>query len=127
MTGVQCRLPSPGIPCERRCAGTPFNSPSERGRKRITLCEGDGRPGHPCAPFTLTLGPPLNLPLRGGGKDVRERGHDRRSGHHPPLWIPAFAGMTFMCGRDDGGAGMTELLLELAAFYEVVEEVGVGF
>ena len=108
MMCAQCRLPSPGIPCERRCAGTPFNSPSERGRKRIVLCEGDGhtplaslaplsqgeRGVSAAPPIPVTLGPPLNLPLRGGGKKVRVRGHDRRSRHHPPLWIPAFAGMT---------------------------------
>ena len=42
-----------------------------------------------------------------------------------PLWIPASAGMTghpLAFPLREGGSGF-----ELAAFYEVVEEVGVGF
>ena len=62
--------------------------------------------------------PPSIPPQRWGGSTAASR----------PLWIPAFAGMTCGCGPPpspllkEGG-----LPFELAAFYEVVEEVGVGF
>ena len=58
------------------------------------------------ASFTLTLGPPLNLPLGGGGDGSRERGFRGGNGglgavREPPLrvflWIPAYAGKTGGC------------------------------
>ena len=62
-----------------------------------------------CEWFTLTLGPPLNLPLGGGGDGSRERGFRGGNGglgavREPPLrvflWVPACAGMT--------GGGLSE-------------------
>ena len=68
-------------------------------------------PGHPPLASLRWLAPP-SLCERGG----RPQGSPLRlvKDEFDVLWVPAYAGMTW-------------LAFELAPFYEVVEEVGVGF
>ena len=53
--------------------------------------------------FTLTLGPPLNLPLGGGGRLLEGEGMYPV----PPLCVPACAGMTGGWHGNDGGFTLT--------------------
>ena len=73
------------------------------------------RATHPRHPGTPSQSPPERGREEGEGEGTR-----------PPLQTPSTP-LDSGFRRNDGGAGMTELLLKLAAFYEVVEEVGVGF